>query len=83
MRILHVDPDAKEDVLETLVSSAELMAADAGSPEISLAVPAQTRYALDLALSRGYYIVQSYERLMWMGSSGLSDRTYNLCSWSG
>ena len=83
VRVLHVDPDAKEDVLETLVSSAELMAADAGSPEISFAVPAQTRHALDLALSRGYYIVQSYERLMWMGSSGLSDRTYNLCSWSG
>jgi ribosomal protein S18 acetylase RimI-like enzyme len=83
VKVLHVDADAKEDVLEALVSSGELMAADAGSPEISLAVPAQTRHALDLAFSRGYFIVQSYERLMWMGSSGLSDKKCNLCSWSG
>jgi ribosomal protein S18 acetylase RimI-like enzyme len=82
-RVVAVDPAAKEDVLEPLLVSAELLAADAGAEEISLAMPAQCRRALDVSFSRGYSVVQAFERLMWMGSSGVSERTYNLCTWSG
>lgn len=83
VRMLAVDPGAKLDVFETLIASAELMAADAGTKEISIAVPATCRRALDSVFSRGYSIVQSFERLMWMGSSGMSDNSFNLCTWSG
>lgn len=83
VRMLAVDPGAKLDVFETLIASAELMAADAGTKEISIAVPASCRRALDSVFSRGYSIVQSFERLMWMGSSGMSDTSFNLCTWSG
>ena len=83
MRIVVVDPGAKEDVLEPLLVSAELLAADAGADEISLAMPAQCRRALDTSFSRGYSVTQSYERLMWMGSSAPGERTFNLCSWTG
>ena len=83
MRVVAVDPAAKEDVLEPLLVSAELVAADAGAEEISIAMPAQCRRALDVSFSRGYSVVQSFERLMWMGSSGVGERTYNLCTWSG
>jgi ribosomal protein S18 acetylase RimI-like enzyme len=82
-RVVAVDPAAKEDVLEPLLVSAELLAADAGAEEMSLAMPAQCRRALDVSFSRGYSVVQAFERLMWMGSSGVSERTYNLCTWSG
>jgi ribosomal protein S18 acetylase RimI-like enzyme len=83
VRVLAVDPGARDEVLESLVAAAELMAADAKTPEISIPIPAQCRRALDLAFSRGYFITQSLVRLMWMGSSGVSDKSYNLCSWSG
>lgn len=83
MRVVAVDPAAKEDVLEPLLVSAELLAVDAGAEEISLSVPAQCRRALDMSFSRGYSVVESFERLMWMGSSGINERTYNLCSWTG
>ena len=83
VRVLAVDPGAKLDVFETLIGSAELMAADAGTKEISVPVPATCRRPLDSVFSRGYSIVQSFERLMWMGSSGMSDTSFNLCTWSG
>ena len=83
IRMLAVEPPGRESVLEALISSAELMAADANSPEINIAIPAQCMRALDLAFSREYFVAQSYERLMWMGSSGMSERIFNLCSWSG
>jgi len=83
MRIVAVDPAAKEDVLEPLLVASELLAADAGAEEISISMPAQCRRALDTTFSRGYSVVRSFERLMWMGSSGASDRAFNLCSWTG
>jgi len=83
IRVLAVDPKAKGDVLEPLLAASELLAADAGMSEISVAVPATCRRAVDSIFSRGYVVIHSFERLMWMGSSGMSDRTYNLCSWSG
>ncbi len=83
MRVIAVDPAAKEDVIEPLLVTAELLAADAGAEEISIAVPSQCRRALDIAFSRGYSIGQTFERLMWMGSSGAGEKTYNLCTWSG
>lgn len=82
-RIIAVDPSARDDVLEPLMASAELMAADAGAEEISLAIPLLCRRALDAAFSRGYNVIQSFERLMWSGSSGIGERVINLCSWSG
>lgn len=83
IRVLAVDPKAKGDVLEPLLAASELLAADAGMSEISIAIPATCRRAMDSVFSRGYVVIHSLERLMWMGSSGMSDRTYNLCSWSG
>jgi len=83
VRLLAVEPPVRDEVLEALVSAAEFMVADAKSPELNIAVPAQCRRALDLAFSRGYIVTQSLERLMWMGSSGVSERIFNLCSWSG
>jgi len=83
VRVLAVDPSAKEDTLEPLVVSAELLAADAGCPEISVGVPAQCRRAVDMLFSRGYSVAQSFERMMWIGSSGVGERTFNLCSWTG
>jgi hypothetical protein len=38
---------------------------------------------LDIAFSRDYQLVQTYARLMWMGGSGVSEKTNNLCTWSG
>ncbi len=83
VRVVAIDPSSKEDVIEPLLVSAELMAADAGLSEISLAVPAPCRRAVDISFSRGYAVSRTLERLMWIGSSGVSERTYNLCSWSG
>jgi len=83
VRLLVVDPHAKGDILEPLLASCELLAADAGMTEISVAVPVLCRRALDSVFSRGYTVLQSFERLMWMGSSGMDEKAYNLCSWSG
>lgn len=83
VRVLAADQTVEEAVLGILMSSAELMAAEAKSLEASIAVPALCRRALDLAFSREYFVVQSFERLMWMGSSGVGENVYNLCSWSG
>jgi ribosomal protein S18 acetylase RimI-like enzyme len=83
VRVLAIDPSAKEDIIEPLLVSAELLVADAGLREISLSVPSPCRRALDISFSRGYSVSRTLERLMWIGSSGTSERTYNLCSWSG
>lgn len=83
VRVLALDPYAGLEPLEALLSSSERMAADAGADEISLPVPSVCRRALDIAFSRGYYVVQSFERMMWLGSSGMGERVMNLCSWSG
>ncbi len=83
VRVLAVDSAAKWDVMEPLLSSAELMAAEARMSEISVGIPVVCRRALDSAFSRGYFVIESFERLVWLGSSGMSDKTMNLCSWSG
>ncbi len=71
-------------VLEAMLASAEDLAAEAGTPEILVPIPGNRRHAIDAALSRGYKVVQTLERMMWMGSSGLTTATGdNLCSWSG
>jgi len=75
IRALVVDVGAKAEVLESLLATSELMAADAGLKEISVAVPTVCR--------RGYQVVQSFERLIWLGSSGMDERLFNLCTWSG
>jgi ribosomal protein S18 acetylase RimI-like enzyme len=83
MRVLAIDPSARDDIIEPLLVSAELLAADSGAPEISVGIPSPCRKALDIAFSRGYSVTQSFERLMWIGSSGVNERTFNLCSWTG
>lgn len=83
IRALVVDAGAKADVLESLLATSELMASDEGLKEITVAVPTVCRRAVDSVFSRGYQVVQSFERLMWLGSSGMSDRMFNLCTWSG
>ncbi len=83
IRVLAINPKSKAEVLEPLLISSELLAADADISEISIAVPSACRRATDSLFSRGYVIQRTLERLMWMGSSGMSDRTLNLCSWSG
>ncbi len=83
IRVLAIDPHAKDDVLEPILASSELLAADAGMSEISVAVPSSCRRAMDSVFSRGYTVLQTFERLMWMGSSGIGEKSYNLCSWSG
>ncbi len=83
IRVLAVDPAAKEDVFEPLLAASELLAADAGMAELSVAIPSVSRRAVDSVFSRGYSVTETRERLMWMGSSGMSERTFNLCSWSG
>lgn len=84
VRCMGIRPGYGEVVLEPLLASAEDIAAEAGCPEILVAVPATRRRALDALLSMGYSVTQTLERMMWMGSSGLTSCTGdNLCSWSG
>jgi ribosomal protein S18 acetylase RimI-like enzyme len=83
IRVLAVDPANSLEVLDSLIASAELLAADAGKNDIFIPVPVACRRAMDMALSRNYIIAHSFERLMWMGSSGVSERHNNLSSWSG
>ena len=83
IRVLALDPKSKDEFLEPLIVSAELLAADARSPEIHVAVPIACRRGMDILFSRGYSVVQTFERMMWMGSSGINDKNYNLCSWTG
>jgi len=83
VRALVVEPGAKPEVLESLLATSELMAADAKLKEITIAVPAVCRRAIDSVFSRGYQVIQSFERLMYLGSSGIDERSFNLCTWSG
>ncbi len=83
IRALVVESGDRTDVLESLLASSELMVADAGLKEISAPVPAVCRRAVDSTYSRGYQVVQSFERLMWLGSPGISEKVFNLCTWSG
>ncbi len=83
VRALVVEPGAKPEVLESLLATSELMAADAKLKEMTIAIPAVCRRAIDSAFSRGYQVVQSFERLMYLGSSGIDERSFNLCTWSG
>jgi len=83
VRAICVDPKDGDRALEPLLDSAELMGYDANSPEISVPVPAKCARAADLLLSRGYSVVETFERMMWLGEPGISPRSYNLCSWSG
>ena len=83
VRALVVDPAFKDEIVVPLVSVAELAAIDAKSVEISLPVPSVSRRALDIAFSRGYTVIQSFERMMWLGAPGLGEKTFNLCTWTG
>jgi len=84
IRCAGIRPGLGDIVLDAMLASAEDLAADAGTPEILVPIPSNRRHALDAALSRGYRVVQTQERMMWMGSSGMTTGTGdNLCSWSG
>jgi len=83
VRVLCVDPAAEEDVVEPLLISSELMAADAGCTEVTAPASALCRRGVSVLFSRGYLVTKSLERLMWMGSSGTDDKNYNMSSWSG
>ena len=84
VRCLGVRPGYTDIVLEELLAAAEDFAAEAGAPEILIPAPGTRRRALDVLMSRGYVVTQTLERMMWMGSSGLTSSTGdNLCSWSG
>lgn len=83
VRVLAVDPAFGDDIIVPMISVAELAAIDAKSVEISVPVPSVSRRALDIAFSRGYTVVQSFERMMWLGAPGLGEKTFNLCTWTG
>lgn len=83
VRALVISPSAGDTPLEPLLSASELLALDDRSAEISVPVPSASSRAVDVLFSRGYQVAQTYERMMWLGMPGISERTYNLCSWSG
>jgi GNAT superfamily N-acetyltransferase len=83
VKALVISPAAGDLPLEPLLAASELLALDDRSAEISVSVPSMCSRAVDVLFSRGYQVVQTYERMMWLGSSGMSEREYNLCSWSG
>lgn len=83
VKALVVSPGAGTEPLIPLIASSELLAMDDRSAELSVPVPAMCTRAVDALLSRGYSVAQTYERMMWLGSSGMSEKVYNLCSWSG
>ena len=83
IKVLAIDPNSKEGVLEPVIATAELVAADAGCAEMTIPIPVLSRRALDTVFSRGYVVSRSFERLMWIGSSGINEQNCNLCSWSG
>lgn len=80
---LAVHPNFGLDLIEPLLDACELIALDENSVELDLPVPGACRRAVDVALSRGFSIIQTYERMMWIGSSGVSERMNNLSTWSG
>lgn len=83
VKALVVSPGEGTEPLMPLIASSELLALDDRSAELSVPVPAMCTRAVDALLSRGYSVAQTYERMMWLGSSGMSEKVYNLCSWSG
>ena len=84
VRCLGVRPGYTDILFEELLAATENLAAEAGAPEILIPAPGTRRRALDVLMSRGYIVTQTLERMMWMGSSGLTSSTGdNLCSWSG
>jgi len=83
VKALAISPSAGDEPLEPLLVASEHLALDDRSAEISVSVPAECSRAVDVLFSRGYSVTQAYERMMWLGSSGMSERAYNLCSWSG
>jgi hypothetical protein len=38
---------------------------------------------VDLLVSREDSVTQTFERMMWMGSSGPGEKNFNLVTWSG
>lgn len=83
VKALAVAPSAGDAPLEPLVAASESLAVEDRSSEMSVPVPGACQRAADLLLSRGYSVVQTYERMMWLGDPGVRPKTYNLCSWSG
>ncbi len=83
VRAMAVHPSEGDVPVEPLLSASELLAREDRSAELDVPVPAVCSRAVDVMLSRGYQLVQTYERMMWLGSPGVSERLYNLCSWSG
>ena len=83
IRVMATDPSVKDNIVEPLIASAELMAMDSKANELSLPIPGLTRRGMDIAFSRGYSVIQSFARLMWIGSSGITEKNTNLSSWSG
>lgn len=83
VKALAIAPSAGDAPLEPLLDASEDLAAEDRSSELSVAVPGVSQRALDLLLSRGYSVVQTFERMMWLGAPGVGQKTFNLCSWSG
>ncbi|UCE80472.1 MAG: GNAT family N-acetyltransferase [Methanobacteriota archaeon] len=84
VRCIGILPGRGNVVLDPMLASAEDLAAQAELPELMVPIPGNRRRAIDAALSRGYRVVQTLERMMWMGSSGITSGTGdNLSSWSG
>jgi ribosomal protein S18 acetylase RimI-like enzyme len=83
VRALAIDPSEGNAPFGPLIRASESLAAGDRSAEIAIPVPHQCHRAVDALLSRGYSVVQAYERMMWLGSPGLSENAYNLSSWSG
>lgn len=83
VKALVISPSAGDSPLESLIAASELMALDDRSSELSVPVPSVCSRPLDALLSRGYQVAQTYERMIWLGSPGTSERAYNLSSWSG
>ncbi len=84
IKILAIDPMSRleTEALQPLLVSSELLAADEGMEELSVAVPSSCRRVVDYLLSRGYNVARTFERLIWTGGSGMEEKVINLCSWS-
>ena len=83
VRVLAVAPGVDNIVVEALIHEAELVTAEDRSIELSVPVPGRNQKVMDVLLSREYTVVQTFERMMWHGSSGFGSDGHNLCSWSG
>lgn len=83
VKALVVSPTDGDVPLVSLLTSSELLALDDRSAELSVPVPSACSRAVAVLLSRGYSVADTFERMMWLGSPGTSEKAYNLCSWSG